>query len=285
MSNNTSRPLMGATVASNPETTLATSPQLSALDTQDPAITGNPQLSDPSAPTHDWEKRYKDLQSFHTKSMTAKDTELSEARSHNQPNSFQVPKTAEELSAFQEKNPETFQFIQTIAHDMAAKQLEPIQGQLQNAAEQLETERLSKAEATLMARHPDFVQIDSSPQWSEWLAVQPTHIQSLIYDNPDDASKISTVLDLFKGSTGWGANAGNTSAAETQANLAAQAAQAVNTGSTSTGEGPSSGDPRASNPQYKWTEAEIGKLHPSEYAKYADAIDLAMSEGRIQMGQ
>jgi len=278
---NTSRPLMGTTVLSNPAVVAATpardlhSPENSDVNTD------NPQTNDPRAPVHDWEKRYKDLQSFHTKTVQNKDQEISTLLASAKPNAFVVPKTAEELAAFSKDNPETFQFIQTIAHDIATKQVEPIVGRLQNAETALQEERVGKSHDQLMARHPDFEAIDASPEWSTWLNVQPAHIQSLIYDNPDDASNISTVLDLFKGSTGWGVNAGNTSASQ-EAN--SQAAQAVDTGSTATGEGASSADPRISNPQYKWKESEIASMHPSVFAQFSDTIDIALNEGRVQIG-
>ena len=283
---NTSRPLMGTSVARNPEVVSATSPNEVFNESEDPAITGNPQANDPRAPAHDWEKRYKDLQSFHTKTVQSKDEEIGNLRSNAAPNAFVVPKTAEELTAFSKDNPETFQFIQTIAHDIAAKQVEPIVGRLQNAESALDDERVGKATDQLLARHPDFEAIDASSEFQAWLPQQADHIQSLIYDNPDDAGKISTVLDLFKGSTGWGVNTGNTSASNvTNQEANAQAAQAVNTGSTAGGEGASSADPRVSNPQYLWSESEIGSMHPTVFAQFSDAIDLAWNEGRVKTGQ
>lgn len=283
---NTSRPLMGASIARNPVVVAATSPNDAINSNDDPEVNaGNPQANDPQAPVHDWEKRYKDLQSFHTKTVQSKEEEISTLRASAAPNAFVVPKTAEELAAFSKDNPETYQFIQTIAHDIAQKQVEPIVGRLQSAEDALNEERVSKSFDLLMNKHPDFESIDASPEFQAWLPTQPVHIQSLIYDNPDDASKISTVLDLFKGSTGWGVNAGNTSASSTTQEVNAQAAQAVETGSTSTGEGTSSTDPRISNPQYIWKESEIAKMHPSVYAGYSDSIDLALSEGRVQIGQ
>jgi hypothetical protein len=139
---NTSRPLMGGTVARDPAPVVAATPPNAVFnDPENPVVDqGNPQANDPRAPVHDWEKRYKDLQSFHTKTVQTKDTELAEARSTNQPDTFTVPKTAEELAAFSQKNPETYQFIQTIAHDMAAKQVEPIVGRLQSAEQELSVE-------------------------------------------------------------------------------------------------------------------------------------------------
>lgn len=286
MPQNTSRPLMGAAIARKPESIVsATSPNAVFNSNEDPAITGNPQANDPSAPVHDWEKRYKDLQSFHTKTVEQQKSEITTLKATAKPNEFVVPKTAEELAAFSKDNPETFQFIQTIAHDIAAKQVEPIVGRLNSAESALQEEVDSKSLDQLLLKHPDFEAIDASPEFQAWLPLQATHIQSLIYDNPDDASKISTVLDLFKGSTGWGVNAGNTSASSTQQEVNNQAAQAIDTGSTATGDVASAVDPRISNPQYIWSEKEIGLMHPSVYAQYSDAIDLALSEGRVQIGQ
>ena len=279
---NTSRPLMGTTVASNPAIVVATSPNAVFNVPDDTGVDASTsQVNDPRAPVHDWEKRYKDLQSFHTKTLSTKDQEILALRDTNSPGTFVVPKTADELAAFKAKNPETYQFIQTIAHDMAAKQVEPIVGRLKDAEFELGKEKDSQALVQLNARHPDFQAVDASPEFHTWLGSQPDHIQGWIFNNPDDAGKISSVLDLFKASTGWGVNAGNTSA--TQANQPS-GADAVNVGSTATGE-TVSGDPRANNPQYRWSESEIGNMRPEEYAKFSSAIDLALSEGRVQMGR
>jgi hypothetical protein len=272
---------MGGTSQSNPAPVAATGMQ-SASVTNPANPTGQvdtpAQPATPDSPTHDWEKRYKDLQSFHSKTVNTKDAEIATLQQSTAPK-FHVPKTAEELQRFAGENPETYAFIQTIAHGIAENQMQTVNDRLSTAENQLAKSNQELAFEELQRAHPDFQKIDGSPEFTQWLAKQTQEVQGWIYNNTDDAQKISYALSLFKQQTGWGIQQ-ETPASPTGPSDAELASQAVNVnGSVNT-----STDQR-DHVQYIWSESEIAKMRPEVYAQYQEAIDLASSEGRIAYGR
>lgn len=286
MSEHTGRPLMGATLSQNPAqaTAFAQAPR----NMSDPVVdTATPQGQDgnlaqtmtPPAPEHNWEKRYKDLQSFHSRTVNDNTAEIARLKAQSTPK-FEVPKTAEELSAFAKENPETHAVIQSIAHKMATDQMASMTGELTEIKASNAATAKERALAELQRQHPDFEDIDRSPEFHVWIAKQSQEIKGWIFDNPDDASKINMALSLFKQNTGWGVQNSNPAVSQADANALA-ASQDVNVQS---GGDTGQGDPR-SHPTYVWTDSEIGKLHGDEYKKFEADIDLANSEGRIAFGR
>lgn len=280
----TSRPLMGNAQVSNPAVTIAATP-IQGFNVDNPAepeVNTDISAQDsatPGTPVHDWEKRYKDLQSWSSKTVAAKDQEINSLKSSAVPNSFQVPKTAEELSAFAKENPETYQFIQTIAYDMANTQTQALSTRLESTESKLNSNAADLAFAELHAAHPDFEKIDSSKEFHAWLPRQTAEVQGWVYNNTDNAQKLSMALSLFKQETKWGVHETNPaipSNADIQGNL--DASMAVTTNSTP-------GAASEGNPQYVWSESEIGAMRPEVFAKYEKDIDLALAEGRVMIGQ
>lgn len=280
---NTSRPLMGATIQQNPSTAYAKAPNEMLDPAANPADptgqTGQPaQDAAPTAPEHNWEKRYKDLQSFHSRTVNDQTAEIARLKAQSTPQ-FQVPKTAEELSAFSKENPEVYAVIESIAHQRAQEQLASVNGELTQVKQSLEETAKEKALNDLQRAHPDFQEIDSSPEFHQWIAQQSVEVQGWIFNNPDDASKVNMALSLFKQNTGWGVqNNTNPTTPNVDQLEASRNVNVPSGGDTGTG------DPR-SHPQYIWKESEIGKMHPSEYAKFEGDIDLALAEGRVAIGR
>jgi hypothetical protein len=276
----TNRPLMGnANVVPNPEVVQAQSPHSMSVTDQGPgAQPGTPDSMAPEAPTHNWEKRYKDLQSYSTKQMNDKETEIANLlRDKAQGPAFQVPKTADELAAFQKANPETHAFIQTIAHDIANNQTQIINDRLEHAESALATTSRETAMSQLKQAHPDFEEINGHPSFNDWLSTQDAEVQGWIYHNSSDANKVSRALSLFKQDTGWGVN-NNSGSQRNQGTQNLNASMSVDVPGDS-----ANGDPRK-HPKYIWTESEIAKMHPTVFAQFADDITLAMSERRVAMG-
>ena len=55
-----------------------------------------------------------------------------------------------------------------------------------------------KAEAELMALHPDFATIREDDVFHEWADEQPKWVQDALYENVDDAKSVARVIDLYK---------------------------------------------------------------------------------------
>lgn len=276
---NTNRPLMSNVgVVPPPATVQAQSP--SNMQVMDTGTVATEPTQTPESPVHDWEKRYKDLQSYSTKQMNDKETEIANLlRDKARGPEFQVPRTADELAAFKLENADTYALIETIAHGIAKNQTQTINDRLETAETTLASQSREQAMVQLQNAHPDFEEINGHPLFNQWISKQDTEVQGWIYHNESDAAKVSRALSLFKQDTGWGVKT-NTSDQVNQVNQTnVENSMAVNVpGDTVAG-----GDPRK-HPAYIWKESEIAKLHPPEFQAYSEDIDLAMSEGRVAMG-
>lgn len=278
---NTARPLMSQATGSNPvmqATNPSSEPVTNPSETLD--VKGSPGQEATSGAQHDWEKRYKDLQSHHTRTLTELKAENARLRAEGTPQ-FTPPKTEEELARFKEENPETFAFIESIAHGIADRRIEAINGELTHLQEAQETSRKNAAEAEFLRLHPDYLEIDKAPEFGQWLNTKNATIQSWVINNADDYDSLSAALSMFKQETGWKATGSVTNDAS-QEQPSQSGAEHLKPG-TQGGE-PGGGDPRESI-NYTWSESEIAKLHPSEYAHYQEHIDLALREKRVAIGR
>lgn len=120
----------------------------------------------------DWEKRYKDLQSYHDKEK------------------------AELLGKLKEAG------VEPDETDRVAE-LEAQLAELQAKENVRETESaVADAQKAVSSAHPDFVAVISSPDFAEWIKGQPDVYQHAIYDDRPNASLAIDALTLFKVQTG-----------------------------------------------------------------------------------
>lgn len=207
---------------------------------------------------HDWEKRYKDLQSYSDKTLNGLKSENLRLREAS--TVFTPPKTAEELETFGQQNPDWMGVIETVAHNIAAKNMAPIQ-------EELNKSKASTAAAELLSAHPDAGTITSTPDFQQWAAEQGPEIQAWLADE-HDASKVIRALSYYKAMRSTQAPVVPTH----QQDLSA--AQAVRThGSVVT--------PQTSEQPRRFSRAEINKMHPAEYEKNYEAIKYASQNGLL----
>lgn len=278
---NTARPLMSQSTGSNP-VVQATNPVNESVTNPANPIVDNPGHSaqvETSAAQHDWERRYKDLQSFHTKSLTELKAENAKLRSEGTPK-FNPPKTEAELAQFKQENPETFAFIETIAHSISKNSLEQINGELTHVQSQYQQTQQERAINEMQRLHPDYMEIDSAPEFSQWLQTKNPKVQGWVINNTDDADSLSAALSLFKQETGWKANSSVTQSASQGATQPSGADFINNQGASE----PSSIDPRKSI-QYVWSEKEIALMRPDQFEVYEKDIELALNEGRVAIGR
>lgn len=217
-------------------------------------------------PVHDWEKRYKDLQSFNSRKINELTKENETLRVQGVPK-IQAPRTPEELEAFKMANPDTYAVIQHMATEIAQTQLkgyDQTMGAVQN--ELLET-RMGRAELTIKAAHPDFEQIVESPQFAAWADRQTNTVQDWIYNNPDNPELAIQALSLYKYESGQ---------TQTQVDQSNGADLDVHTNP-----GGNVATDSKNHPARIWKASEISKMNPTEFAKWNDTILLAQSEGRV----
>lgn len=221
--------------------------------------TGNPE--NPESPTQeqviDWEKRYKDLQSFHDKSRVGWEKEKEELR--KQTNVFVPPKSPEELEAFRQENPDWYGVVETVAHSIATNSIKDIQAELDAQKEQVAIDQIRAA-------HPDVAAITSSEDFNQWAAEEGPEIQAWLADTKD-ASKVIRALNYYKAMRSPAPQVHSTPADTS-------AAQAVSThGSVVT--------PNTSEQPMRFTRAQINAMHVDEFEALKDKIEEAARLGLI----
>lgn len=226
-------------------------------------------------PEHNWEKRYRDLQSYSSKKINQLENEIRSLQQHNVPR-LEAPKTPEELDAFKGKNPEMYAVIQSMANMLFQAHISKYDQQLAEMQGTLQVSAQEKAVLKLRNAHPDYEAIMNSDAFHNWATTQTTQVQDWIYNNPDNADLAIQAISLYKYHSGWGKDNKGTPNAEQQGGDLA-----VTTRSSQVDQGAVS----RNHPAYVWTESEIARMRPDEFSKWDEHITLAQREGRILFGQ
>jgi hypothetical protein len=213
----------------------------------------------------DWEKRYKDLQSFHDRETAKLRTDLKTAQN----STFVPPSTVEDIEAFKVEHPDLFNMIQTLSDQRAQSRSHDVSTQVQTLAQDSQMTKADLARAAILKSHPDFAVIVNSPEFRIWATEQDTSIQDGIYRNPDNAKLAIAVLDMYKAAVATSSK--NSSSTQDTAS----SADAINTGS-------SQADPKGNK---IWKGSEIKALSPAQYEKLEEQIDQAWEEGRVDLSQ
>lgn len=237
----------------------------------EPTVT---KTAEPKQDNHDWEKRWKDLKSYHDAQANEWKTKLAELEekfskgTESAPIS-EVPKTPEEITKFKESNPDLYAQVESLAKLIAQQESTEVKEKLSDIEKREFDLKKKQAKETIKKAHPDFDQMVSSDEFHEWASAQPQDIQNWIYKNPTDASLAIRALDLYKADN-------NLSQRQQESSTVAKAIQEgadslVSTKTTET----------SVTPQKKiWSRSEINRLSMDEYDRLEAEIDLAIREGR-----
>lgn len=224
-------------------------------------------------PSHNWEKRYKDLQSYNSREINRLKGELADSQKQGvQP--ITLPKTPEELAAFKAQNGETYAIIETMAAQISQTQMSQYDSKLATVTGDLMDTKIERAQLAIKQAHPDFEQLIENDQFHDWAAKQTTEVQDWIYNNPDEPQKAIRAISLYKYELGQ--------TKSTQTNTATH-------GGDLDIQPKNHADPTQitdrSHPAYIWRESEISRMRPEEFSKWDESITLAQREGRIIFGQ
>lgn len=213
----------------------------------------HPQHADPSI---DWEKRYKDLQSYSDKNKAGYESEINRLR--KEATVFTPPKTSEDLAEFRKSNPDWMGVIETVAHDIASNSIATLQEDVNKAKQ-------NAAASEIMSAHPDANAVLTSPDFDQWANSQGSDIQAWLRDEYD-SSKIIRVLNYYKAMRGSQAPVAPTQYQDPTA------AQAVSTsGSVVT--------PQTQEIPRRFTREQINRMHPDEYEANYEAIKAQAQSG------
>ena len=218
-----------------------------------------------------FKKRYGDLRRHmnqREEESKKKIQELQSQLSSATQKAIKLPKTDEELAAWSKEYPDVAKIIETIAAKKAKEFDSGIEKRLQAIAEKEADAARKRAEAELIAQHPDFEEIRADDKFHEWVNTQPKWVQQALYENESDAHAASRAIDLYKVDTGIIGNKKK----KTNSNDAAKAV-------TTRGQNNVANTKESQGNQ--WRESDVAQMKAHEYEKNEKAIMDAIQSGNF----
>ena len=180
-------------------------------------------------------------------------------------NELVLPKSDEEIGEWTKKYPDVAAIVNTIADKKASEKAKELDDRVKQIEEMRYTATRDKAEAELMALHPDFAEISESDEFHDWAEAQPKWVQDALYENADDAKSTARVIDLYKSDKGI---TGKKSSTKDRS-----AATEINTRSKTT--------PVTDEAKGQWRESQVDKMSDREYEKNAESIMESIRAGKF----
>ena len=217
-----------------------------------------------------FKKRYGDLRKHlasKEKDWTSRIEKLESQLDKATKNELVLPKSEEEIDEWSKKYPDVAGIVETIASKKARESSAEINKRLTEIETLRESAKKEKAEAELMALHPDFITIRDSDEFHDWAEEQPKWVQDALYENPDDARAASRVIDLYKVDN----NIGKTSSKTNSDREAASAIRPSRSRQT----------PQADEKTSYLKESQVNRMSSQEYEKNSDSIMEAIRSGKF----
>mgnify|MGYP001201537644 CR=1 FL=1 len=213
-----------------------------------------------------FKKRYGDIRRHMDKQkqdydarIEALETQLSKAAK----NELVLPKTNEEIEAWTKKYPDVAAIVETIADKKASERSKDLDERVQQIEEMRFNATRDKAEAELMALHPDFADIRDSDEFHDWAETQPKWVQDALYENSDDARSTARVIDLYKTDKGISKVKPSNKSAASAVNTKSRTALA------------------SDNVKGQWTESQVEKMSDKQYTKHQEEIMESIRSGKF----
>lgn len=154
-----------------------------------------------SAEEKSFKKRYGDIQRHMAeteKKQAAQIKRLEEQLEKAAKNELVLPKSKEEIDAWSSKHPDVAGIVEAIAEKKANERALELDERLQEIEELRSTAKREKAEAQLVAIHPDFEAIRADDAFHAWVENQPKVYQDALYENSEDVKSVARVIDMYK---------------------------------------------------------------------------------------
>lgn len=177
---------------------------------------------------------------------------------------IKLPKSDEDLAAWASQYPDIAAIVETIATKKAREQSQQLEERMKAVDEMQYNAKKEKAEAELMALHPDFNEIRNDDDFHEWAEEQPKWVQDALYENDNDAKSAARAIDLYKADRGIRTR--KTSSSK-------DAARNVNTRGRNRPSSTSNGN--------TILESDVQRMSAQEYEANSDAIMEAIRSGRF----
>lgn len=217
-----------------------------------------------------FKKRYGDLRKHlasKEKDWTSRIEKLETQLTKATNNELVLPKTEEEIDEWAKQYPDVAGIVETIASKKARESSAEIDKRLTEIETLRESAKKEKAEAELMALHPDFDKIRDSDEFHDWAEEQPKWVQDALYENPDDARSAARVIDLYKADN-------NIAKVSSKKNSDKEAASAIRPNR-------SRQTPQADETASYLKESQVNRMSSQEYEKNADNIMEAIRSGKF----
>ena len=154
-----------------------------------------------SAEEKSFKKRYGDIQRHMAeteKKQAAQIKRLEDQLEKAAKNELVLPKSKEEIDAWSSKHTDVAGIVEAIAEQKANERALELDQRLQEIEELRSTAKREKAEAQLVAIHPDFEAIRADDEFHAWVDTQPKVYQDALYENSEDVKSVARVIDMYK---------------------------------------------------------------------------------------
>ena len=218
-----------------------------------------------SAEERSFKKRYGDLRKHQQQQQKDFEQQISDLKrqlDETTKKEIKLPKTEEELESWAKEYPDVAAIVESIAIKKAKEQSKNLEDRMKEFEELRSVATKEKAEAQLLAIHPDFADIRESDDFHTWAEEQPKWVQDALYENDNDARSAARAIDLYKADISI-----------TTKRPSKDAAQAVNAKSSRSG-------PTDESKAYL-KESEVQKMSGQEYEKRSDEIMEAIRSGKF----
>ena len=180
-------------------------------------------------------------------------------------NELVLPKSDEEIGEWTKKYPDVAAIVNTIADKKASEKAKELDERVKQIEEMRYNATRDKAEAELMALHPDFAEIREADEFHDWAEQQPKWVQDALYENADDAKSTARVIDLYKADKGI--------TATKKGAKERSAATEIKAGSKTA--------PTSDETQGQWKESQVDKMSDKEYEKHSESIMESIRAGKF----
>lgn len=179
-------------------------------------------------------------------------------------NTMELPKTEAEINAWASEYPDVAAIVETIASKKAKEQQQHLEDRMKEIDDLQSAATRERAEAELLKLHPDFSDIRDDDSFHDWADEQPQWVQKALYENDADARSAGRAIDLYKSDMGLTKKKRTSSNKDAAMDVSVRGQTQVPKGNTGT-----------------VRESDVSRMSDVEYEKNADAIALAMQEGRF----
>jgi chromosome segregation ATPase len=179
-------------------------------------------------------------------------------------NTMELPKTEAEINAWASEYPDVAAIVETIASKKAKEQQQHLEDRMKEIDDLQSAATRERAEAELLKLHPDFSDIRDDDSFHDWADEQPQWVQKALYENDADARSAGRAIDLYKADMGLTKKKRTPSNKDAAMDVSVRGQTQVPKGNTGT-----------------VRESDVSRMSDVEYEKNADAIALAMQEGRF----